>query len=781
MKKYKTSRKDVKSKNYMEYKNEKYLLIVESPSKCKKIEEYLGSEYKCVASNGHITKLKSYNNFVPIYENIEDKKKHINDLTKLISNFKVENIYLATDMDREGETIAYFCANLIPNVNINTIKRITFNEITKTALQYAVQNPTTINMNLVNSQKARQILDVLIGYKISPFLWRFSSNEKGNYLSAGRCQTPALRLIYDNYLKEKECVLKKLFKTTGFFFERNIEFKLNKDFINESDVNEFIDLSSSHKYIVTLCSPKVITKSSPKPYNTAKLLQEATHILSASPKDIMSYCQALYQDGLITYMRTDSMKYANDFLQKAKDKINDKYGEDYVGNISELENKNSKDPHEAIRVTSLDNENINHDGKIKRLYNMIYINTISSCMSSAKYEKIECCIDAPKSTYYSNIIEKPIFLGWKKSTNSNESNVLKDTNIILYLKMMSESKSKVNCNKIKSEESIAQKHSHYTESALIKKMEELEIGRPSTYALFLDTIQTRGYVKKINIEEKLYNAISFIWSLQDGVKKENIEKKTEKELNRLIIQPIGIIAIEFLIRYFDDFFSYTYTKHMECELDKILNGSLKEWKEVCIECDNNINKLSHPLRTIIKDSYVIDKQTQLSFYKNGPVLITKNSEGENVYVNVKKELEIDIDKLKNGSYTRSDLEEINSKLLGRYNETDLYIKIGKYGLYAEWGESRKSLSSLNKKIDDITIDEVIPYLNKKKSNNINILREFTDEISVRKGKYGPYVYYKTSNMMKPDFLSLQTFKEGFSYCKESVFFEWLEKTHNVKI
>ena len=321
------------------------VVIVESPAKCKKIEDYLGSGYKCIASYGHIQELNGIknieidNNFKPNFNLLENKIQQVNKIKNLIKNCK--EVLLASDDDREGEAIGWHICEVF-KLPLTT-KRIIFHEVTKTALQRAVQNPTTLNMDVIYAQQARQILDVLVGYKISPILWKNISQKSKTGLSAGRCQTPALRLVYDNQKDIDDSPGKKVYNTTGYFTQMNLGFSLNHNFeiINfnstTNTMEQFMEDSVEHKHIYNCSKPKQTTKNPPIPFTTSSLQQKASSELSISPKDTMSICQKLYEAGHITYMRTDSTTFSSEFIEKASDFIKNKFGDDYLHeNVSRL-------------------------------------------------------------------------------------------------------------------------------------------------------------------------------------------------------------------------------------------------------------------------------------------------------------------------------------------------------------------------------------------------------------------------------------------------------------
>jgi DNA topoisomerase-1 len=746
------------------------LLIVESPSKCDKIEKFLGSQYKCIASKGHLRALDTYKKYNIVFKNIKEKEDHIKIMRTIITQYDKSDIYLASDDDREGEAIAWHICMLF-DLPLDT-KRIKFNEITKDAIVKSLQEPGIINMSLIQSQQARQVLDVIVGYKISPFLWKYAYNNKENSLSAGRCQTPALKLIYENYLKKKSMKNERNYKVMGWFTSKNIEFQLNKPLIS---IESFLEKSKKFSYFITSGSHESI-KNPPRPLNTSTMLVQASQQYNYSAVEIMSLCQTLYQDGYITYMRTESTKYSEDFLNKGSQYVEKTYGEKYLHeDYSSLKSQN-KDPHEAIRVTKIElskiPENIYKNSKLNTIYHYLWKNTIQSLMAKATYKVYTYSIDAPCDTKYVNNIDIVRFIGWKVVSGSPKS----EENDVIFLNTLVDQKVDIKYNKIHAIDNVVCNFSHYNESGLIKKLEDLNIGRPSTYASFIETILTRKYVIKTNIEGEKFLGTDYI--LTNKIDKVKTEKTVNKEQNKLVITPIGIIVIEFLLQYFEEMFCYDYTKNMEEGLDKITNQECEDWTLICKEAEQKIKTLSKPLKNMVKETYKIDDTHELMWSKNGPVLkqtiISTDDEPTIVLKNVKKDMNIDIDKLKENFYSLEDLLEIESRYIGKYEGEDVYVKNGKYGKYAQIGENRKSLEYVKKPLDAITIDDL-----KAPDASKNILRIINKDVSIRKSKYGAYVYYKTPIMPKPEFYKLAGFKEGFTYCKEEVLLEWLNKTQNM--
>ena len=759
----------------------KYLIIVESPSKCAKIEHFLGSDYSCIASKGHlrtINGLKSIDTkktFAPTFSIIEEKREHIKNMEKIIKKFSNENILLATDDDREGEAIAWHICDIF-NLPLST-PRIIFHEITKDAIIKSIKEPTVINMSLVFAQQARQVLDIIVGYKISPYLWTHLYNNKDNSLSAGRCQTPALRLIYENE-KEKDDNLNKKYKITSNMTERKYTFNLTKNIESEENLLIFLEKSKDFKHILSIGSQTTINKSPPKPFSTSRLLQTASNQLHMSPKETMSLCQQLYQNGYITYMRTESSQYSRDFIEKMKLYIQNTYKNDkYIGDISKIINTNSENPHEAIRATQIELKNIPNceNNRLSTLYKLIWKNTMESCMSIAIIQNRNVFISAPLEHEYKLTLETPIFLGWKiiqfKCDITEEQNKISAE--LLYFQNLCSQKKPIPYNEINCELTVSSNHSYYTEASLVSKLESLEIGRPSTYSNIIETIKERGYVVKADTPGYKINCNNY--TLQNN----EISKKTEEktfccEKNKLLIQPVGILALEFLTKYFDKIFSYEYTKNMESKLDLISNKEILDWSSICKECYNELKELAKSTKNISKNSYTISDGYEFIFEKYGPVIKHTLEDGTIEYLPGNKELDINIENLKNNVYKLDDLLDPGSQCLGKYKEHDLVLKNGRYGYYVEWDTNRESIKEINIPIEKINIEDITEFLNNKTTpENKAVLRELNKSMSVRKGKYGAYVFYQTKEMKKPKFLNIKKCPHGFLNCEAETLIEWL--------
>ena len=796
-----------------------YLIIVESPSKCAKIEKFLGSRYKCVATVGHlreISGLKSIHtqqNYNIEFTLSSSKQEHVTWLRNVIRQFPPNNILLASDDDREGESIAWHVCDIF-GLNVETTPRILFHEVTETALLRAVSKPGRINMNLVRAQWSRQVLDMLIGFKISPILWKYLYYNKENSLSAGRCQTPALRLVYDN---EQERIhgkgLERTYKILGDFTGRHLEFVLSEEFTDKEKVLDFMEKSKTFTHILSLGSPKNATLAPPKPFNTSCLLQSASNVLHLSPKDTMKLCQVLYQNGHITYMRTENKKYSQQFVEEAHKYIETTWSTKHLGERETVVNQDTNNPHEAIRVTHLDVlvlEGSEYVGKIVSLYQLIWKNTVQSCMAAYQYQTLDANITSPiEGVYYKHRIEVPTFLGWSEarsastskfaggniycitgevrkealntiigSHNSMENDQSKGMGVWLYLKTIVEKTPIIEFNQIASQMTFHNRHSHYTESSLIKKLEDFGIGRPSTFAIFIDTILERGYVKKTDIEGETIMCEEY--KMENPKKQiicDSVKRVVGNEKAKLVIQPTGTLVIEFLLTYFDSLFDYHYTRELEDKLDIIsANSSENPWYELCGVCDQLIKTMLTPLNTLSKQTFPLDAEHVIMFTKYGP-MIQKHGSPEEKPIPVKKNIKLDLEQLKRGKYTLEDLEDVPNRCLGEWEGEPIYIKQGRFGHYLEWGNKKKSCSKFTKTSSEITIEDVEAIIESKDKTHMNILRELNSEMSVRRGRFGAYVYYQKPGMKTPKFLSIKKFKEGFLTCKAETLIEWVTETY----
>jgi len=687
----------------------KTLVIVESPSKCKKINQYLGNEYKVIASYGHFTKLDdlsqiNFDNYQINYK--VDKGKILKTIKEEVK--KAKEVIIATDDDREGEAIGWsicvFC-----KLDLKKTKKIVFQEITQQALQNAIENIQHIDMDRVKSQQCRQILDIYLGYKISPMLWKYIANK----LSAGRCQTPALKLVYDNQKEIDSMDLDTHYHVLGNFSSKNIDFVLNKQ-IHMDKIKEF-NLQTSEKtiYFLDSKSKKKTNHAQPKILITSTLQQKASNVLKLSPKMTMKYAQELYENGHITYMRTDSACYSKDFIKKLGDFIKQKYGNEFVfkniNQLSKSSNKNkSQDAHEGIRVTDLNKPEIESSNKgVISLYNLIYKNSIQTGMEPAISEDSTYCIHHYDDYHFEHLNRNFVFLGWKMLDKNKD----KIVNNEIYLDNLIGKK--IKCNFVFCNEKIKSQKGHYSESVLVQKLEQLNIGRPSTFASIIQNLLDKKYVEKKNVVGIELDITNYI------IKNEQVEQTKDKilslnEKSKLIISELGNHVCEFCYKYFDDLFNFEFTNIMENSLDQIEQGEINN-KEIL---DGYVEKI------------------------NGLIQETKDKSPENI-----KE------------------KMCNSLHCGKLDGKNAWvIKSGKYGYYLNIKKDNISLKDfkgfdIKVKIDNQTelcpeeINSLKSYLTESKNNKTeNMIIMLNSECSIRKSKYGYYVYYKTKKMRQPKFL-----------------------------
>ena len=806
-----------------------WLVIVESPSKCKKIEEYLGSRYQCIASKGHIRRidgLKSIQTkrlFQPTFTPIDEKRLHIEEMGSLLRQFPPEKIILATDDDREGEAIAWHICEVF-GLPVSTTQRVRFHEITREAVQRAIASPATIHMSLVYAQHSRQVLDILVGYTISPILWKYIYNDKTNGLSAGRCQTPALRIIYEHHVAHSAKPVEIKHTLHGVFFEKRVPFHLDRPFSDEAEMESFFQQSREFPHRLSIFPPKEHLSRPPQPFTTSRLLQTASSLYHFTPKQTMDLCQQLYQNGWITYMRTDSSKYSPVFLEQMETFLQNEWGS-VKGDWTSITNQVPNHPHEAIRTTHLHMRTIVSDNRaMVSLYKLIWRNTVESCMSPAKYIRREIKLSSPlPGAFYVHTLDIPVFAGWKLvagmgkagAEGGAEGGVSEDetpirgttspfakkslaemaneqTGLLLYFETCVASGLPVKYHTIESHPSIESRHNYYSESTLIRLLESLGIGRPSTYATIVDTVQERGYVKKMDVKGVVVRVAEYTLAGKDALLRKEVEKEFGSEKQKLVIQPQGIMVWEFLEKYFESLFSFDMTKEMEIVLDTIATVSpetaSQTWYEICRECYSQIQQLKKSLSKVSREKYALTEDTEVTFLSTGAFIKRTLPDGTVEYHPTKKG-EIDMAKLKRGEYTVRDLLAIPEECLGVWNDHEVRLKMGRYGLYVEWGETKISLKSLSMPAHTIRFSDVLPFLSAKMGSSDETgspegpasatpsIRVLSPEMSVRTGKYGTYVFSQKPGVKKPTFLNVKKFPEDPWKCEPANLLKWLAETY----
>lgn len=775
------------------------LLIVESPAKCKKIEDLLGPGYKCIASFGHIRELQTKNgikcidvdnNYKPQFTIARGKYKTVNSLKDAIQ--KSDEVLLATDDDREGEAIAWHICKVC-RLDPLTTKRIIFHEITKSALTRAVNNPTTIDMNKVNAQKARQVLDLLVGFTVSPLLWKQFSYNKKSPLSAGRCQTPALRLVYDNECDIKDNPGKACYDVKGDFTDKRIPFSLTSTLTSKEEAETFLEETVSHDHELTLTPVQSTHKSPPKPLTTSDLQQKASNVLHFSPKQTMASAQILYENGLITYMRTDSRTYSKEFIQSTKSHIISLYGEIYIHpnidvyalRVSDNAQDNTNDTsrgkktkaskkskagskkkdglaqeaHEAIRPTYISRSAIDEKGKITqrevRLYQLIHNTALMSCMAPSEYDTFNAFISAPQTKQYRHHCEQVTFQGWEIVQGKPIKNKL-----FPYLLSLEEShvSEDVPYKQVSAQYTLKERKQHYTEAKLIQLLEARGIGRPSTFSMLLSKIQERGYVTKEDVEGTRLSCVDYTLKGNE-IEEVEQERVLGTERNKLVLQPMGRLVIEFLSTNFDSLFAYEYTKHMEDTLDNIARGS-KIWYTLCDECYTAMQSITSNI-SLEKVKIDIDERTVYTIGRYGPIFIRTEEDGTKTTHPVKKDATLE--DIRASSNIDEFISQPDERSLGVYENKQVVLKKGRFGLYAVFGEKNISLKKLKKKQNNISLDDVIPFLDESKQTGV--LRSINENASLRTGKYGPYIMVKTKKMKKPKFIPLKKFPFDAETCE----------------
>jgi len=717
-----------------ETKEKKSLIIVESPTKAKTISKFLGKNYILKSCNGHVRDLNEKNlsidiknDFEPIYEIIKSKKKIINHLKKQIE--KVDKVYLATDEDREGESISWHLSLLL-NLPQNQQNRITFHEITKEALINALKNPRTIDINLVNAQQARRVLDRLVGYEISPLLWK----KINSGLSAGRVQTVALRLIVEKEKEINSFVPEIYYTITGeFIYEKDgyiqkLKGTLNHKFKTKEEALSFLELCKNASFTIEDIQKTEIKQAPPPPFITSTLQQEAARKFNLSATQTMAIAQKLYETGQITYMRTDSVTLSNLALNEAKKLILNTFGENYYKfRQYQTKVKGAQEAHEAIRPTYLSKKEINKSKLENLLYSLIWKRTIASQMQDAIYEKITITINVENSNHKFIVTEKKlIFDGFLKvydiksnSTTNNENKIV--NNLIVGNKIYFE--------KIYATEHKTKPPERYSEASLIKKLEDLGIGRPSTYAVIISTIKKRGYVQVKDIPPSKTKIKVIELNKNHSLNEYEKNEKISGEKKKLFPTRIGIIVNDYLVERFPDIFEYSFTAEIEKKLDEIAEGSLA-WKDLIREF---YNKLQEKIKSVQNENeFEINKE---NFIQND------NSNNVNTY---------------------------KGKKIGTYKNKDIYLNIGKYGPYLSYNGNFFSLKSA-KNINELTLKDAIKIIKLNPKPKIKILKKFNEDknLYIVSGKYGIYLKYNNKNFPIPKHINWKklTYDEIMSLIK----------------
>ncbi len=742
----------------------KILIIVESPGKIKKIQSYLGPNYIVKASFGHVYDLNPKNisvdfnnNFNPLYEITKDKKKVVSELRNIVKNCK--DVILAADDDREGEAIAWCLAQVL---KLKNPKRMIFHEITKSALQNSLNNIGKINDNLVKAQQARRVLDRIVGYKVSPILWSNIAPK----LSAGRVQSVVTKLIVDreNEIESKDCNL--YYRFNGLFTTKDNE-KLKGTLYNLKSVNKksykgevckivdkdeakkLIKILSRSTYKIGSVETKKSKRNAPAPFITSSLQQEAQRKCHFPVKKTMLIAQKLYEGGHITYMRTDAFNLSEEILSAAQKYIESNYGKKYhQRKIYKSKSKNAQEAHEAIRPTKIDVISAGANPDEKKLYELIRKRTLASQMSPAEFENlyIQTEITHKKQIkyYFQFDNSKLLFDGFLKVYD-----VELDESEGFNLKKIPELDDDINWNRIEANVDSTRPPTRYTEATLVKKLEELGIGRPSTFAAMVSKIQERKYVEKNTVQGKKVNARQYY--IEKGAK----TKFTEKTLtigadkNKLVPTELGITVTNYLQENFSKLMDYQFTSDMENNLDKIVDGKetyVNLLKTFYKPFEKTVDKLVEKGKSENKfdDGKCLGETNGNKIFalrlKTGPVVrIMINDKWK--YAGIKRP-----DTLNNITLEKAIKLLSYPKLLGRYLDKEINLNKGKFGFYLQYDGKNIGLED-----DNIDIESAISIIKLKEKDNMATIKDGKSEWSIRQGKYGMYAMKKGN---PPTFVSI---------------------------
>lgn len=742
---------------------QKNLVIVESPAKAKTIEKFLGKDYKVLSSYGHIRDLKKKEfsidvdkNFTPKYEIPAEKKKLVSELKEEAK--QAETVWLASDEDREGEAISWHLFEVLKLKPEHT-KRIVFHEITKTAIQKAIENPRNIDVNLVNAQQARRVLDRIVGFELSPVLWR----KVKPALSAGRVQSVAVRLIVEREREINAFVSEPWYKVVANFIftgedgvEHTIKAELTRRLSTKQEAEDFLKKCADTTFTIEDIETKPLKRYPAPPFTTSTLQQEAARKLGYSVSQTMMIAQHLYEAGYITYMRTDSVNLSTLALASSRDVIKKLMGDEYVETRNFTTNtKGAQEAHEAIRPTYMDNTEIEGNSQEHRLYELIWKRTIASQMASALIDKttVTVSVNNTKEKFVATgeVVKFDGFLRVYMESHDDEEQS-EDSGM---LPIMSKGQT-LAYKDITATQRFTQQPPRYTEASLVKKLEELGIGRPSTYAPTISTIQQREYVVKGDRpgEERKYDVIK----LSKGKVTES--QKTEmagSDKGKLLPTDTGIVVNDYLTEYFPQIMDYNFTANIEKQFDEVAEGNI-EWKSLMADfykhfhpmVDNAISvKTEHKVgERILGNDPATGKVVSVKIGRFGPMVQLGAADAEE---------KPKFAQLGNGqSIETITLEEALDLFrlprdLGDFEGKVITVSTGRFGPYVRYDGK---FYSLPKDADplDFTFDEAVALINAKRQEEANrLIKTFAEEpeLEVLNGRYGPYISYKKKNYKLP--------------------------------
>lgn len=754
----------------------KNLVIVESPAKAKTIEKFLGKDFTVRSCYGHIRDLAKgdeaiqiHNNFNPVYEVSPDKKAIVAELKKLSKAADI--IWLASDEDREGEAISWHLSEVL-NLDESKTKRIVFHEITKPAILKAIENPRQIDKHLVDAQQARRVLDRLVGFELSPVLWK---KVKGN-LSAGRVQSVAVRLIVEREREINAFQYSSAFKVTARFLVggKQMDAELGKRFETEQEAQAFLESCKQALYTIQQLETKPAEKSPSAPFTTSTLQQEASRKLGYSVSQTMSIAQKLYENGLITYMRTDSVNLSELAIANATQVITNNYGASYSNpRRYTTKNDSAQEAHEAIRPTYFENQNVEGTAQEKKLYDLIWKRAIASQMSKAQIERTTAGIRiSTNGMVLAATGEVLVFDGFLKVYMESSDDESEDDNskMLPPLKVGED----LTLMQLDAIERYSRPAPRYTEASLVKKLEELGIGRPSTYAPTISTVQKRGYVVKEDREGKERSFVSLVLENQSILRSVKTEKYAS-EKSKLFPSDIGMIVTDFLSKHFQNIMDYNFTATVEKEFDEIAKGQMK-WNKMIETFYNPFHK-------------EVAKTTETAERQSGERLLGVDAEtGKNVYAKVGRfgpfvqlgeNAEGDDPKPKYGKLRAGQLIESITlaealelfklpRVVGMFEGKEMKASVGRFGPYIMHDGK---FVSIPKPDDAYTIDaaKAIECIEAKRVAEANKLIKAFDEdpeLKLLNGRWGPYIGYGKGNFKIPKGKSVETLT--YAECMEIV-------------
>ncbi len=742
----------------------KNLVIVESPAKAKTIEKFLGDGYKVMSSYGHIRDLKKHELSIdeqtlqPVYEVPEEKRKLVGELKTQAK--KASQVWLASDEDREGEAISWHLCEVL-GLDEKKTKRIVFHEITKSAIIDAIDNPRRIDMNLVDAQQARRVLDRIVGFKLSPVLWR----KVKPALSAGRVQSVAVRLIVErereiqNFKSESYYIVNAIFAiTNGDGSASEVKATLSQKLKSKEEVEQFLQSCKDAEWTVSSVQKKPLKRSPAPPFTTSTLQQEAARKLGFSVNQTMMVAQRLYESGRITYMRTDSVNLSSLAINTSKEEIKKQYGEEYSKvRQYRTSSKGAQEAHEAIRPTYMDQPTIEGTVQERRLYDLIWKRTAASQMADAEIEKTTVEISSPSITLsfiaQGEVIKFDGFLkAYRESTDEDDEN----NDDYAYTLPPIKKGDRLVRREISASERYTQGPQRFSEAMLVHKLEELGIGRPSTYAPTISTIQQREYVVKGDKkgEDKLYDVL-VLKGKQITSKKRHETSASEK--GKLLPTDIGLVVNDYLMEHFPIIMDYNFTAKVEQDFDKIAEGKM-QWDKMMKNFDKDfeptvdkaINQRSEHKagERLLGQDPKTNKPVYAKIGRFGPVIqIGVPGEKEKpVFAHMPKELSME-------NITLEQALELFKlpRMLGEYEGEPITVNTGRFGPYVL---HKKMYASMTKDMNPLTItigDAVKLITEKRQKDEKKHLRVFTEDmdLEVLDGRYGPYLCYKGKNYRLP--------------------------------